>query len=242
MNAKFVLSSQLVSISLLGVLSSASLGALVTEGEMEWQVTPIQDLTLIAGTPFNQTSEDIQLLNVAVPGVNRWSRLAQQGDEIRMVSGEFEGTSSHPLLGSFTLRTGESGGFSQMVALLSNVVQDPNHPGFASGDVASVISADIVLTVPDWGVRLNDLNVDLEVRDPFFFTGSIDGLPPSIGTEIADPFIGVGDQLEVFIAGTDTLVGYSTNRRLVLAVPEPSAAFGLVLGAAALIRRRPRRR
>jgi hypothetical protein len=207
---------------------------------------PIQDLTLTPGTDFNPGTTDIELLDVAVSGTTTFDRLPQVGTTIEMENGHFIGTGFHPALGNFTLKTGQPNGFTPMTAVLQNVIQDEDHPGFAAGDPASIISADITYTVPDWGVRLDDLGIELDVRTPFSFTGTIDGLPPSVETIIADPNIGTDlDPQDVYVTASNEVIGYSTNRRYAIAaVPEPStfAICGVLsLAGIGVARRRKRK-
>ncbi len=114
----------------------------------------------------------------------------------------------------------------------------------ASGDLASIVSADLVeFVVPNYGVNLLDLGESLEVRDPVFFTATLDGLLPSPGTVYtADPYEGADSLLPAYIAGTDVVIGYSTQRRLIAAVPEPSIMLVLTLElAGSAVARRWRR-
>ncbi len=119
--------------------------------------------------------------------------------------------------------------------LLTGVEQDDTDPGFPSGDPSSLSFANVRYTVVNYGVRLDDLGVELEVRDPFSFVGTFDGLPPSKGNMIADEFFGDNDRLAVYITGTNDVIGWSANRRLLSAVPEPSSlaflAVATVTGA-----------
>lgn len=52
-------------------------------------------------------------------------------------------------------------------------------------------------------------------------------------TDVAAFGFNTFDRLEVFIAGTDNLVGWSANRRLISAVPEPSSIAFLAVAALA---------
>lgn len=234
----------IVRLFFLLVLSSLqpARAAVVTSGLSALPGQPVQDLILSPGTPFNPGQTEVRLADVTATGVTLFERATQVGNRIDMSNGRFTGTGTYQGLGNFTLKTGQPNGFTPMTAVLENVVQDANHPGFATGDPASIISANITYTVPNWGVRLDDLGIELEVRSPFSFTGTLNGLPPTVATTIADPQIGSGqDRQAVFLAGTNTVIGFSTNRRYIFAaVPEPSAAmFGFMLSGL-LVFRRPR--
>ncbi|QDU89738.1 hypothetical protein Pla175_31330 [Pirellulimonas nuda] len=210
----------------------------VVAGTTSLPMFPIQDVILPANSAFNPNDFAVLADDVTAMGPSIFTRLAQVGSTIQMVDGYFSGTGVHPMLGHFQLLTGAPNGFSPMTLTLENVVQDPSHPGFASGDPASIVSADATFVVPNYGVNLLDLGVSLEVRDSFFFKASFDGLPPSVGTVYtADPYEGQDSLLPAYLAGTNTVVAYSTQRRLV-AVPEPASLVLASLAAAFVIRRR----
>ncbi len=197
---------------------------------------------MVVGTILEKVPDTfIGLDDITAKGVSIFTRLAQVGSVIELVDGSFFGTGTHPLLGPFELLTGPAYGFSPMTARLENVVQDPLHPGFASGDPASIISADLVeFVVPNYGVNLLGAGVSLEVRDPFFFTALFDGLPPSAGTlYTADPYEGDASLLRAYLAGTDTVIGFSTQRRLI-AIPDPAALVLAGLALATVVVRRKR--
>ena len=219
---------------ILGSGNASSLAAPVGGGTTALWMFPIQDVILPANSPFNSSDSDVLADDVTAFGASVFQRQAQVGTTIELTDGHFFGTGAHPLLGNFELLTGTPHGFSPMTATLENVVQDPAHPGFASGDPASIVAADLVeFVVPDYGVNLLDLGVSLEVRDSFFFTAAFDGLPPSPGTVYtADPFTGTASLLPAYLAGTETLVAFSTERRLIADVPEPTALVLLVVGGA----------
>lgn len=224
-------------------LSASLQAAIVSSGTTMLPMFPIQDLILPANSPFNPTSMDVLADDVTAFGTTVFTRQTQVGTTIELTNGNFFGTGSHALLGSFEIFAGAQYGLTPMTATLSNVLQDPNHPGFALGDPASIIFADAQFVVPNYGVRLIDLNVNLEVRDSFFFTASFDGLPPSPGTVYtAQPFTGASSLLPAYIAGTQTVVGFSTERRLIAAVPEPSALGAIAVMLLPWVTRRRRNR
>ena len=195
------------------------------------------------GARSNMGTSDLLVDDITASGTSIFVRTPQVGSTIELQDGHFFGTGTHPILGSFELTTGAPYGFDPMTARLENVVQDPNHPGFSNGDPASIIGADLVeFVVPNYGVNLIDLGVALEVRDSFFFTGQLDGLPPSPGTTAtAVPFTGAASLLTAFIQGTDTVAGFSTERRWVAAVPEPRGIHWCALSLIAMVLRRMRR-
>lgn len=221
-------------LMLLLLIASESRAELIGAGETRYRVRPIQDLILAPNTTFNPTDDEVYIADVEGIGFSRFDRLAQVGTEIQLINGRFSGTGFNAALGNFTLTTGGPD-FDPMTMLLTNVQQDDTDPGYASGDPSSLSFANVRLTVANFGVRLDDLGVDLEVRDPFSFVGTFDGLPPSRDNLIVDEIFGDNDRLAVYIAGTNDVVGWSANRRLLSAVPEPSSlaflAVATVTGA-----------
>ena len=225
-----------------GIITPTALAEPVVSGTTLLPLFAIQDVILPANSPFNPTDQDVLADDVTALGTTIFHRQAQVGTTIEMTDGEFVGRGVHPLLGRFELVTGVSNGFAPLTATLQHVVQDPNAPGFATGDPSSIIAADLVrLEVPNYGVKLLDLGVNLEVRDPFFFTASFDGLPPSPGTVYtSNPFAGPDSLLPAYLAGTNTVAGFSTERRLI-AAPEPSAVVLLGMAGCLLLRKGRRR-
>lgn len=212
----------------------------VVAGTTSLPMFPIQDVILPAMSAFNPSDTDLLADDVSVFGDSVFDRMEQTGTTIEFVNGSFTGSGVHPLLGNYRLLTGPDNGLTGMTGTATNVVQDPNHPGYATGDPASVVSGDFVFTVPEYNVELLDLSVVLEVRDSFFFEATFDGLPPSPGTlYVANPYEGDASLLPAYLAGTNDIVGYSTQRRLI-AAPEPAAALLLAAGGLGLLTRRRR--
>lgn len=230
----------LLAATLHGSVASA---AIVVAGSTTLALNPIQNITLTPGSPFNNTGSNNDLGQVVAFGQITFDRAAQVGTSIELTNGVWTGSGSHPALGNFELIAGTAAGFSELSATLSNVMQDPAHPGFAAGSPDSITSGDIIFRVPNYGVRLAN-GTELEVRTPFFFQGTLNGLPPKSSVRVdANPFSGAGAELDIFIRGTNTKVGFTTERFMnVSAVPEPSslAMLGGLIVAAGCQRRFPR--
>lgn len=236
-----VLSSCVLFCFFLGIAKVEA--ALVVGGVTELAVMTIQDLVLAPGTGLNPSDEEMVLADVSVPGLFIFDRLDQVGTTIVLENGTFSGSGFDTRLGGDLTLTG--GNFTPMFGLLENVVQDPSHPGYDAGDPGSVSFALLSLTITDYAFRLDALGVELEILDPFLFRAEFDGLPPSPDVEyLSDPFSGLESRLDIYLAGTETIVGYSTNRRMfaVYAVPEPGSftVFSILTGLFA-IRRRTKR-
>jgi len=197
-----------------------SFGANVVSGTNVLPVDALQQVLIPVGSPLNNTNQEINLGDVSALGAWTFQRQAQQGSTIQFTDGSFFGQGSVPGIGGFDLVGGMPFGFGEITATLSNVVQNPADPGFATGDPSSITSGDLHIEVPNYGIRF-DSGVDLELREPFVFDSSFDGLPPSVGTQYDSTPL---DQaLTAYLAGTNIAAAVSTNRHL-FALPEPTTA------------------
>lgn len=219
--------------------SSNLQAALVVGGSNSLPVNAIQRVIIPVGSPLHDGSANpIDLGDVAALGAWSFDREAQVGTTIEFVNGNFFGRGTLAGIGDFSLVGGPAHGFDPIVATLSNVEQDPNDPGFATGDPSSISAGDLLITVPNYGIRF-DGGPNLELRDPFQFVADFDGLPPSVGTVYTSlPF---DQELFAYLEGTNTVAAISTNRILV-AVPEPSAGLSLLTLGMILSMRRGNRR
>ena len=194
--------------------------------------TAIQDITLLPGTPFNPTSSSILISGVSGVGSITINRDAQVGNTINiptLAGGMFFG--SNPLLGSYVFGNIAPLAGADFSGVITNVVQNPADPGFATGQPSSFQSGNFsfggasfgfeFLTGPAAGIKLFT-----DPAVPFSFSATFNGLPPSAGTVLMNSG---PDVLNVLFNGQ--AVAQSSNRRIVLAsVPEPSS---IVLLAAA---------
>ena len=217
-----------------GVCQQSNAQAIIDGSTVTFPQAATQDVILPLGTPFNpeipgQPGQEV-VLTVTAVGESTFTVDLSSGS-LELVDGSFNGFGFDSALGNFELKTGPANGFEAMTVEFNNF----------SGDLATgEFTADVVeFEVPNFGVALLDAGVELEVVDPFFFTGgTFDGLPPSAGITLrADPFDGDAAQLSVSIAGGGPFVGFSSSR-LVTTLPEPGAALLMMSAAGAVLARR----
>jgi hypothetical protein len=133
-------------------------------------------------------------------------------------------------IGPFDLGSGPTIGVRSYSGSITNVVENPLDPGFATGQPSNFASGDFSSEVLQFGLRVEGQL--LFTRDPVTFGGHVDGLPPSLVTTMVSP-----DQVGVYWTnsqnGSDLLVAYSVDRRLI-SIPEPTSLIRLGLGLSSL--------
>lgn len=232
--------SPFVALTAFALVACPATAAPIVAGPTHLPSIAIQDITLLPGTPFNPTNAPIFLPGVSGTGFITLNRATQVGSTIpipTLAGGMFYG--SHPALGSYVFGNIPPLTGADFSGQITNVVQDPNDPGFASGSPSSFRSGDFTfggdsfgfefLTGPAAGVRLyTDPSV------PFEFSAVFDGLPPSPGTLLVNSGPNV---LNVTFLGQ--VVATSSNRRILI-TPEPAsvAVFGMTLAGVVAVRRR----
>jgi len=196
----------------------------------------IQDITLVPGTPLNQGSSEVVLDGLFGDGYLTFIRDAQVGSTIVMpkATGQFSGTEAR--LGGISYTFGAVGTLTEddFSGQITDVVQDPSSPGYATGDPSSLIGGTLTFGGASFGFRFDDgplagLVVYTAPTVPFAFEATLDGLPPSPGTTLVS--IGT-DKIPILADGA--VVGYTSTRRIVItAVPEPSSLLLVGLGGLA---------
>ncbi|MDM4018433.1 hypothetical protein [Roseiconus lacunae] len=215
---------------------------LIGAGQISFHATAIQDITLNGGTVINPGAE-IVISDVVGTGIAGLNIGDQVGDTIPIISvfgWEFVGTDTSGVVnGDF--RFGNIPPFTgaDYSGQITNVVQDNTDPGFATGDPSSFLSGNYSVSGDSFAfeVLTGESAGLLLTTDPaqgFSFTSTFDGLPPSAGTVITSS----GD-LDIYF-GTE-LVGFSSNRRIIVtAIPEPGGVACLLLLTALVTGRRRR--
>jgi hypothetical protein len=192
----------------------------------------IQDITLLANTPFNPTSSPIVIDDLFGDGsitINRDTEVGTTIDIPSLAGGLFFG--SNPLLGDYVFGNIPPLTGADFRGVITNVVQDPGDPGFATGQASSFKSGDFSFGGNSFGFQFltgpaAGLTLFTDPAVPFSFSSHFDGLPPSAGTVLLNSG---PDVLNVSFNGQ--VVAQSSDRRIILtAVPEPSSVLILAIG------------
>src|SRR4051812_24590392 len=116
--------------------------------------TAIQDITLLPNTPFNPTGAPIVINDLFGVGSITIDRGTQVGTTIPILSlsgGLFYG--SDPLLGSYVFGNVPPLTGADFSGVITNVVQDPTDPGFATGQPSSFQSGDFSFGGASFGFK-----------------------------------------------------------------------------------------
>ena len=213
-------------------------GALIIAGATTTPATAIQDITLLPSTPFNPTSSPILIRGVSGIGSLTFNRDAEQANNTinipSLAGGMFFG--SNPLLGSYVFGNIAPLTGANFSGSITNVVQDPSDPGFATGQPSSFKSGNFLFGGASFGFMFlsgpaagTSLYTDPTV--PFQFSAMFDGLPPTPDTVLQNSGPNV---LNVDFNGVP--VAQSSNRFIELTtVPEPSSLMLLGIAAVAAV-------
>lgn len=231
-----------VTLTLLALSLAAPVAhaAPIVAGSATQSYINIQQIRLLPGTPFNPSAEAVEFELVARgPLTATWE--AQVGNTMQhsVPFVDFEGlfpggVPFHILAGTPDLppTTGQ----------FTNIVQDTNDPGYASGDASSLVSADYANTSYFKQVLPDGTTIYSDQLNPAVFTSTLTGLPYPIGQEFLstgslDLYVQLGSEID---QTHDLLIGQSLSRSVTV-VPEPTACTLLALGSVCLVVARARR-
>ena len=203
----------------------------------------IQDITVLGGTVLNG-GPTFTIAGLYGDGYFTIDRSKQVGSSIQFTGTDSVFTGSLAQLGgTFTFGAAGAVGVGSYYGSIDNIVQNPNDPGYASGDVSSFVSRDLTTQVPLFYFKLANGAI-LETGAAFTFTATLDGLPNR--TPTFEQGTMPVDSVPVYLGdpSNNILVGYSSNRHIDLrAVPEPASLALLgVRDLAGLMMRSRRRR
>jgi hypothetical protein len=211
---------------IVAALAPAAEAALIVAGTTVLPGEAIQDITLLPNTVFNPTSSPILFSGVAGFGSITLNRDAEVGTTITiptLAGGLFYG--SHAGLGNYVFGNIPPLTGADFNGVITNVVQNPNDPGFATGQPASFQSGDFSFGGASFGFQfLNGPTpgptLFTDPSNPFSFSSTFDGLPPSAGTILMNSG---PDVLNVLFNGH--VVATSSNREIIIlsSIPEPSS-------------------
>jgi hypothetical protein len=207
--------------------------------------TAIQDLTLLPGTPFNPTSSPILISGLSGVGSITINRDAEVGNTITIPTlsgGLFYGENPNLppgttyVFGNIPPLTG-----ADFSGVITNVVQNPLDPGFATGQPSSFQSGDFSFGGSSFGFEfltgpLAGIKLFTDPSVPFSFSATFDGLPPSAGTVLTNSGTNILN-VDYFdpLSGMNIVVAQTSNRIIVLSsVPEPSSVVLLSVGGLGL--------
>jgi hypothetical protein len=212
----------------------------IVPGTMFLTGNAIQDITLNPGTMFNPGTTAVTITDVSGFGTLAISYNAEDSNHtmsFASLSGGMYSGSNPNLPGTYVFGnvpplTGADFGGS-----ITNVTQNPNDPGFTTGQPSSFVSGDFTLGGNSFGFTFTSgplMGVTLltDPTTPFSFSSTFDGLPPPVGTVLESS--GTND---INILFGNEVIGFSSDRRIVLtatSLPEPSGLILLTIGVGGL--------
>jgi hypothetical protein len=227
--SSFSIRHVLASVLLVIVAAPRASAEPLMAGSFTVYIEAIQDITL-----FTPNGPDL-IPNVTGFGEITFNYAAETNNTVNLTSlsgGMFVG--SNPSLGSYVFGNVPPLSGADFTGSISNIVQNVNDPGYATGSASSFQSGDLTFGGNQFGFMLTPSGPTF-LTDPassFSFSSTFDGLPPSIGTIFSNSG---PDVLGVYLGSME--IGTSSNRRLIVIpapVPEPSAVILLAIAAAGL--------
>lgn len=214
----------------------------IVAGQFTVPVTVTQSVELFPGTPFNPGPTSITVLAEAV-GSLTVTHQAQVGSTIlTQPLARLAGVFPSPLPPiPYEILAGTPD-LPASRGVISNVVQNPAHPGFPAGDPSSFVSGDFREEAFFKVVLADGTTIYTDPNRAAILTALLTGLPYPPGTAFTSPgrinlYLQTGPGLD---PSRDPVIGQTFNRTLAVtgsaAVPEPSTAALLALGSLGLLR------
>ncbi len=146
----------------------------------------IQDITLLPGTPFNPTGSSILISGVTGYATITLNRDAEDPNTNTITIGSLAGGmfyGSNPNLGSYVFGNIAPLTGADFSGVITNVVQNPNDPGFATGQPSSFESGTFSFGGASFGFQFlsgpaTGITLFTDPSVPFSFSATFDGLPP----------------------------------------------------------------
>jgi hypothetical protein len=212
----------------------------IVAGTMFLTGTAIQDITLNPGTIFNQGTTAVTINDVSGFGTLAIKYNAEDSNHtisFASLSGGMYAGSNPNLPGTYVFGNVPPLTGADFSGSITNVTQNPNDPGFATGQPSSFVSGDFSLGGNSFGFAFTSgplMGVTLltDPSTPFSFSATFDGLPPTVGTVLESS--GTND---INILFGNEVIGFTSDRRIVLtatALPEPSGLILLTMGVGGL--------
>jgi hypothetical protein len=195
----------------------------------------VQTVDLFAGSPFNP-GPGMLTVQLTATGSFIMVRAEEANDAIAFTipTASFLGTLPSPLPGlSFDLLAGTPD-LGQTTGQITDVVQNQNDPGFASGAPSSFVSGDFTTSTYFKLVLGNGATIYTDPNDAAVFTATLTGLPAPAGTVFSG-----SDRVNLYLQtgpgfdpSRDPIIGQSYDRTVTVAsVPEPSSIVLSLLGS-----------
>jgi hypothetical protein len=142
----------------------------IVAGVASFPIAAIQNVELLPGAPFNPSGSSIVVTDLTAVGGISIDHAAQFGSTIGYTGIDAYFTAASSPIGPFELGAGPTIGFGGFSGKITNVVQNPLDPGYATGQPSSFVSGDFLADVSQFGLKVGGqlfftIDPDLEFTD-----------------------------------------------------------------------------